>query len=82
MSDQTSGSACTSCAFVLAAIPALFLFQSFGTVSLPMNIGLMMLAGLLVNGPYALITTTVSADLGPHHSLQGENVYANSYAPC
>ena len=72
ISDQTSASACTSCAFVIAAIPALLLYQSFGTVSLPINIGLMMLAGLLVNGPYALITTAVSADLGTHHSLQGE----------
>ena len=74
ISDQTSASACTSCAFVQAAIPALFLYQSFGTVSLLMNIGLMMLAGLLVTGPYALITTAVSADLGTHHSLQGEVV--------
>jgi len=30
-----------------------------------------MLAGLLVNGPYALITTAVSAELGVHPSLQG-----------
>jgi OPA family glycerol-3-phosphate transporter-like MFS transporter 1/2 len=27
--------------------------------------------GFLVNGPYALITTAVSADLGTHHSLEG-----------
>ncbi len=72
VSDKTSASACTSCAFVVTAIPALYLYQTFGTVSLSLNIGLMMLAGLLVNGPYALITTAVSADLGTHHSLQGE----------
>ena len=30
----------------------------------------MMLAGFFVNGPYALITTAVSADLGTHESLQ------------
>ena len=35
------------------------------------NIGFMMLAGVLVNGPYALITTAVSADLGTHESLKG-----------
>ena len=81
ISDQTSASACTSCAFVIAAIPALFLYQSFGSVSLPMNIGLMMLAGLLINGPYALITTAVSADLGTHHSLQGGQG-AGHYVPC
>ena len=28
-------------------------------------------AGALVNGPYALITTAVSADLGTHESLKG-----------
>lgn len=35
------------------------------------NIGLMMAAGFFVNGPYALITTAVSADLGTHQSLAG-----------
>jgi len=32
---------------------------------------LMMLTGVLVNGPYALITTAVSANLGTHPCLQG-----------
>lgn len=31
----------------------------------------MMTAGFFVNGPYALITTAVSADLGTHKSLAG-----------
>ena len=31
----------------------------------------MMAAGFFVNGPYALITTAVSADLGTHSSLTG-----------
>merc|ERR1712020_563350 len=35
------------------------------------NVGLLLLTGLLVNGPYALITTAVSAELGVHPSLQG-----------
>lgn len=29
------------------------------------------MAGILVNGPYALITTSVSAELGQHSSLEG-----------
>ena len=29
------------------------------------------MVGLLVNGPYALITTAVSAELGTHPSLRG-----------
>jgi OPA family glycerol-3-phosphate transporter-like MFS transporter 1/2 len=40
-------------------------------VSLAWNILLMAAAGLFVNGPYALITTAVSADLGNHSSLAG-----------
>ena len=31
------------------------------------------ITGLLVNGPYALITTAVSADLGTHPSLNGNS---------
>ena len=34
------------------------------------NVIILMLLGLLVNGPYALITTAVSADLGAHPCLQ------------
>lgn len=29
------------------------------------------MAGILVNGPYALITTSVSAELGQHSTLEG-----------
>ena len=35
------------------------------------NILLLIPVGLLVNGPYALITTAVSAELGTHPSLRG-----------
>ena len=35
------------------------------------NIFLIIVNGILVNGPYALITTAVSADLGTHPSLKG-----------
>lgn len=34
---------------------------------------LLILAGILVNGPYALITTVVSAELGTHPSLGGNS---------
>lgn len=34
---------------------------------------LLIIVGLLVNGPYALITTAVSAELGTHHSLEGNS---------
>jgi len=32
---------------------------------------LLLLTGVLVNGPYSLITTAVSADLGTHPCLHG-----------
>merc|ERR1719376_1194990 len=35
------------------------------------NIILTLVTGTLVNGPYALITTAVSAELGQHESLKG-----------
>ena len=41
------------------------------------NIILLLLCGVLVNGPYALITTAVSADLGNHPSLQGNKLQMN-----
>uniref|UniRef100_A0A665XCB1 Glucose-6-phosphate exchanger SLC37A2 n=1 Tax=Echeneis naucrates TaxID=173247 RepID=A0A665XCB1_ECHNA len=35
--------------------------------------GMLLVCGGLVNGPYALITTAVSADLGTHESLRGNS---------
>lgn len=34
---------------------------------------LLITVGVLVNGPYALITTAVSAELGTHSCLDGNN---------
>lgn len=56
-----------------AAIPCMLLYRSYGHHSQTINILLMMIAGLFVNGPYALITTAVSADLGTHCSLKGDS---------
>jgi OPA family glycerol-3-phosphate transporter-like MFS transporter 1/2 len=36
-------------------------------------VGLLLICGFFVNGPYALITTAVSADLGTHKSLKGNS---------
>lgn len=54
-------------------IPCLWFYHLFGSISQSWNVGLMMLTGLFVNGPYALITTAVSADLGTHSSLRGNS---------
>jgi OPA family glycerol-3-phosphate transporter-like MFS transporter 1/2 len=55
------------------AIPALFFYRSYGHISLLVNGVLMFVTGMFVNGPYALITTAVSADLGTHKSLKGNS---------
>ena len=49
----------------------LFVYQVFGAQDLTTNISLLIVMGLLVNGPYALITTAVSTELGTHKSLRG-----------
>ncbi|XP_057422151.1 putative glycerol-3-phosphate transporter 4 [Lotus japonicus] len=73
ISDRLNARAITAASFLFAAIPSMFLYRSYGSVSMNANIALMMVTGLLVNGPYALITTAVSADLGTHSSLKGNS---------
>ncbi|KAI7981392.1 putative glycerol-3-phosphate transporter 4 [Camellia lanceoleosa] len=72
ISDKLNARAITAASFMYAAIPALILYRTYGSISMTFNIVLMMIAGLFVNGPYALITTAVSADLGTHSSLRGD----------
>ncbi|XP_030602947.1 glucose-6-phosphate exchanger SLC37A2 isoform X2 [Archocentrus centrarchus] len=71
VSDYTGGRATTCCVMLIVAAPMLFLYNDIGQRSLGTTIGMLLLCGGLVNGPYALITTAVSADLGTHESLRG-----------
>ncbi|KAE8022366.1 hypothetical protein FH972_008169 [Carpinus fangiana] len=73
ISDRLNARAITAASFMYCAIPALFFYRSYGHVSLTINIILMFITGMFVNGPYALITTAVSADLGTHSSLEGNS---------
>ncbi|XP_043715845.1 putative glycerol-3-phosphate transporter 1 [Telopea speciosissima] len=73
ISDRLNARAITAASFTYCAIPVLYFYRSYGYVSLSMNISLMFITGMLVNGPYALITTAVSADLGTHSSLNGNS---------
>ncbi|KAK6947513.1 Major facilitator superfamily [Dillenia turbinata] len=73
VSDKLNARAITAASFMYAAIPSMLLYRCYGGISKTMNIVLMMIAGLFVNGPYALITTAVSADLGTHSSLRGDS---------
>jgi sugar phosphate permease len=71
LADASGAAACVSAGFVAASVPALVAYRALGAHSLAANLALMAAAGLAVNGPYALITTAVSADLGSHRSLAG-----------
>lgn len=71
LSDRTKKSGTIAATFLVLAVPVLYAYQRFGHVSLGINIALMMISGFFVNGPYALITTAVSAELGTHESLKG-----------
>ncbi len=73
ISDRLEARAITAVVFLYSAIPALLLYRIYGSISMYVNIPLMMVAGLFVNGPYSLITTAVSADLGTHNSLKGNS---------
>jgi OPA family glycerol-3-phosphate transporter-like MFS transporter 1/2 len=54
----------------LLCIPELIFYNKYGGTSYAFCIGLSFLTGFLVNGPYSLITTAVSADLATHKVLK------------
>jgi len=62
--DKFNKSALTCTVMLILAIPAMLLYEKFAAISNLYNIGLQSLVGALVTGPYALITTAVSTDLG------------------
>lgn len=73
ISDVIEARAVTSIVFLLLSIPALIFYRVYGSLNMFANILLMFLSGLLVNGPYALITTAVAADLGTQSMIQGNS---------
>ncbi|XP_050302480.1 glucose-6-phosphate exchanger SLC37A2 isoform X1 [Anthonomus grandis grandis] len=73
ISDKTEMPATTCVGMLLFSAPMMFIYQKFSAESIGLNMVLLIVVGLLVNGPYALITTAVSAELGTHHSLEGNS---------
>ncbi|XP_009068384.1 PREDICTED: sugar phosphate exchanger 2, partial [Acanthisitta chloris] len=71
ISDYTGGRATTCCVMLVLAAPMLFLYNHVGQNGIGISVVMLIICGALVNGPYALITTAVSADLGTHESLKG-----------
>lgn len=64
LSDRYKKSAITCTVMLLLAIPAMLIYEMFASISNVYNVLLQLQTGFLVNGPYALITTAVSTDLG------------------
>ncbi|XP_017777420.1 PREDICTED: glucose-6-phosphate exchanger SLC37A2 isoform X2 [Nicrophorus vespilloides] len=73
ISDYSGMSASTCVGMLMMAAPMMFIYQHFASISMNINMFLLILVGILVNGPYALITTAVSAELGTHSSLRGNS---------
>ena len=73
ISDRLDARAVTSIIFLICSIPALVIYRMYGSISMYFNISLMFLSGYFVNGPYALITTAVAADLGTQDSIKGNS---------
>lgn len=73
ISDRLEKRASTCGLMLLLAAPTLYAFSSISKMGLEATIAMLLLSGALVSGPYALITTAVSADLGTHKSLKGNS---------
>ncbi|XP_017073236.1 glucose-6-phosphate exchanger SLC37A2 isoform X2 [Drosophila eugracilis] len=71
LSDVSGMSATVCTGMLFIASPILLMYQQYGALSLTFSIVLLIVVGIFVNGPYALITTSVSAELGQHSSLEG-----------
>lgn len=70
--DKLGLSALPCQAMLFASAGAMLLYQQYGTVSTQANVILQLLVGLLVNGPYCLITTSISANLGEQSENSSE----------
>ena len=49
----------------------MYAYNLYGATDIMVTIVLLLLGGALVNGPYGLITTAVSQNLGQHPNLRG-----------
>ncbi|XP_076975104.1 glucose-6-phosphate exchanger SLC37A1 isoform X5 [Tamandua tetradactyla] len=73
VSDRLEKRASTCGLMLLLAAPTLYVFSAISKMGLEATVVMLLLSGALVSGPYALITTAVSADLGTHRSLKGSS---------
>lgn len=64
VADKTGAPGLTCIFMLFFTIPGLIAYELLGTINYWSNLIFQSILGLLVNGPYALITTAVAADLG------------------
>ena len=55
----------------LACIPTIWLYTWLGAYGWFANVAVLFVVGIMVNGPYTLISSAVCSDLGSHPSLKG-----------
>ncbi|XP_062499351.1 glucose-6-phosphate exchanger SLC37A2-like isoform X2 [Corticium candelabrum] len=70
MADRIGMNAVPCLIMQLLCIPVLIFYNKYGGINYSAAIGLSCLSGFMVNGPYCLITTAVSADLATHKDLK------------
>ncbi|EDW73917.2 uncharacterized protein Dwil_GK21661 [Drosophila willistoni] len=73
LADLTGMSATICTGMLFIASPILLMYQQYGALSVTISSLLLITVGIFVNGPYALITTSVSAELGQHSSIEGNS---------
>lgn len=56
---------------LILCVPGLFAYNALAAHGAAYNVIFMFIVGVLVNGPYTLISSAVAADLGQHPSLKG-----------
>nr|CDS25566.1 sugar phosphate exchanger; solute carrier family [Hymenolepis microstoma] len=71
ITDRYSCSATVCVCMIIPGMPLLYVYYLVGAYSNAICTIMLIILGFLIVGPYCLITTAVSADLGTHESLQG-----------
>ena len=72
ISDRLKERSLVTAISIIIALPFMLLYNYFGCHLIP-GIFLLFFTGLTVTGPYALITTAITADLGTHEVLRSNS---------
>jgi sugar phosphate permease len=70
LSDVLNARALSCVLSLILAVPSLFLLRFIGDYHISVYIVLLILSGIFINGPCAIITTAVSSDLGTHKTIK------------